>query len=71
MSLGSNGVDRHVRSDKFKCDFVTRTFALIAPDWPICTEFSAVNKMVPNAPKQYEMQQNMSFGFHVVYRVSP
>ena len=50
----------HVRSDKFRRDFVTQTFALIAPDCPIFTKFSAVTKCFPNAPKHYEMQQNMS-----------
>ena len=53
----------HVRSDKFRRDFMARTFALIATDWLIFTEFSS-NKTVPNAPKQYEMQQNMSLGSH-------
>ena len=33
-----------VRSDKFRRDFVAQTFALIAPDWPVCIEFSAVTK---------------------------
>ena len=33
-----------VCSDKFRRDFVARTFALIAPDWPVCIEFSAVTK---------------------------
>src|SRR6185436_14363500 len=51
----------HVRSDKFRRDIVTRTFALIAPDWPICTEFSAVIKrsqMHPNFTKckKYEIR---------------
>ena len=54
----------HVRSDKFERDFLTRTFALIVIDWPICIECS--NKMVPNAPKHYEMQQNLSFVYHGV-----
>jgi len=43
-----------VRSDKFRRDFVTRTFALVAPDWPICTKFSVVTKrsqMHPNIMK--------------------
>ena len=43
-----------IRSDKFRWDFVARTFALIAPDWPICTEFSTVAKrsqMLPNITK--------------------
>ena len=47
-----------VRSEKFRRDFVAQTFALIAPDWPICAEF---NKMVINAPKHYEMQQKHEF----------
>ena len=45
----------HGRSDKIRRDFVTRTFALVAPDWPICTEFSAVTKqsqMHPNIMKR-------------------
>ena len=33
-----------IHSDKFRCDFVSRTYALIAPDWPICTEFSVATK---------------------------
>ena len=59
----------HVRSDKFRRDFVTRTFALVAPDWPICTELSAVTKWSQMHPKHYEMQQNMCFGSLGVYRV--
>ena len=54
MSLGSNGWISQVRSDKFRRDFVARTFALIAPDWPTCTEFSAETKrsqMHPNITK--------------------
>ena len=54
MSLGSNCVDQRVRSDKFECDFLTRTFALIVIDWPICIEFGAVKKrsqMHPNITK--------------------
>ena len=35
MSLGSNGVDRERRYEKFRHDFVARTFALIAPVWRI------------------------------------
>ena len=30
MSLGSNGVDRECHCEKFRHDFVARTFALIA-----------------------------------------
>ena len=35
MSLGSNGVDRERRCEKFRQDFVARTFALIAPVWRV------------------------------------
>ena len=49
----------HVRSDKFRRDFVARTYALI-----YCS-----NKTVPNAPKPYDMQQNMSLGSHAVFLV--
>ena len=35
MSLGSNGVDRECRYEKFRHDFVARTFALIAPVWRV------------------------------------
>ena len=43
-----------VRDDKFRRDFVARTFTLIAPDWSNCIEFSAVTKrsqMHPNITK--------------------
>ena len=48
-----------VRSEKFRRDFVAQTFALIATDWLIITEFSAVIK-------RSQMQQNMSLGSHGV-----
>ena len=93
-----------VRCEKIWREFAARSFALIAPDWPICIEFSAQtkwsqmhqnitkcnktwsfaliapvrpilhrvycrNKTFPNAPKHYEMQQNMSLGSHGVFLV--
>src|SRR6185369_17895688 len=48
-----------IRGDKFKRDFVARTYALI-----YCS-----NKTVPNAPKPYDMEQNMSLGSHGVFLV--
>ena len=57
LSLGSNCVDRVRRIKKFWRDFVARTLALIAPGWPICTEFRAITKRFQmtqterNAPK--------------------
>ena len=51
-----------VRCEKFWCDFVARTFALIAPVQPILHRVSCTNEMVQNAPKHYETHQNMSLG---------
>ena len=42
MSLGSNGVDRERRCEKFRQDFVARTFALIAPVWRVLHQVCAV-----------------------------
>ena len=49
-------------------DFVARTFALIAPVWPILLQVSCSSKTVPNAPKQKEAHQNMSLGSNGVDR---
>ena len=69
MSLGSNGVDRERRCEKFRHDFVARTFALIAPVWRILLQVSCSSvKTVPNAPKRKETHQNMSLGSHGVDR---
>ena len=51
-----------VRCENIQRDFVARTFALIAPVQPILQRVSCSNKMVPNAPKHYEMHQNVSLG---------
>src|SRR6185312_8828746 len=48
-----------VRFEKFSCDFVPRTFVLVRP---VLHRVSLVNQTVPNAPKLYEMHQNMSLG---------
>jgi len=57
------------RCEKFLCNFVAQTFALIAPIQPILHRVSCNNEMVPNAPKHYKTQQNMSFWSHGVDRV--
>ena len=62
ISLGSNGVDWVCSLWTFWRDFVARTFALIALVQPILHRVTCSNEMVPNAPKQYEMHQNMSLG---------
>ena len=58
-----------VRREKFQRDFVAQNFALIAPVQPILLRVYCSNETIPNAPKHYEIQQNMSFGSHLVYRV--
>src|SRR6185312_5212707 len=59
MSLGSNGLDRAHLLQKFRCNFLARTFALTVPVLPILHRVSCSKKMIPNASKQYEMHQNM------------
>ena len=68
MSLGSNGVDRERRCEKFRHDFVARTFALIALVWRILWQVSCSSKTVPNAPKRKETHHNMSLGSNGVDR---
>ena len=66
MSLGSIVWIGCLRCEKFRCDFVARTIILIAPVqlWVLCS-----NEMVPNAPKHYKPQQNMSLGSNGMDRV--
>jgi len=56
------GLIGSVSCEKFRHDFVARTFALIAPFQPVSHRVSQGNKIVPNASKQYESYQNMSLG---------
>jgi len=58
-----------IRWEKFRDDFVGRSFALFAPIQPILHRVSCNNEMVPNAPKHYETQQNMSLGTNGVHLV--
>ena len=62
LSLGSNGVDRCVGCEKLQCDFVARTFALIAPVQYVLQQVSCSYATIPNAPKYYEMQRNIGLG---------
>ena len=51
MSLGSNGVDRERRCEKFWHDIMARTFALISPVWRILQQVSCSSErfqMHPN-----------------------
>ena len=58
-----------VRCERSRCDFVARTFALTAPVQPVLQRVSCSNKTLPNAPKYYEMCQNMSLGSNGVGRL--
>ena len=57
-----------VRCEKFRCDFMVRTSALIAPFQPVLHRVSSSNEL-PNAPKHYETYQNMILGSNGVDRV--
>ena len=49
-----------VRCEKFQCDLMAQTCLLIAPVQHILHRVPCSNKTLPNAPKHYEMIQNMS-----------
>ena len=57
-----------VRCEKFRCDFMARTFALIAPNQRIFHRVSCSIETLPIEPKHYEMHQNMSLGSNGVDR---
>ena len=69
MSLGFNGVDRMCLFEKFSCDFMGRSSALIAPVQPVLHRVLCSNETLPNAPKHYETHQNMSLWSNGVGRV--
>ena len=54
------------RCEKFRHKFVARTFALVRNVLP---RVPLGNLTIPNAPKWYEMHQNMSLGSNGVDRV--
>ena len=56
----------YVRCEKLQCDFVARTFALIALVHTVLHRVSCSYEMIPNAPKHYETHQNMSLGSNEV-----
>ena len=58
-----------VRCEKFSCDFMARTSALIAPVQLFLHRVSCSNDTLPNAPKYYGTQQNMRLGSNGVDRV--
>ena len=54
---------------KFRWDFVARTFALIAPVQPISHRASCNNETIQNAPKHYKTHQFMNLASNGVDRV--
>jgi hypothetical protein len=48
--------------EKSRCDFVARTFALIAPVDPILHRVSGSYETILNAAKHYATHQNMTLG---------
>ena len=51
-----------VHCEKPRRDFVARTFALIAPVYPVSHRVSCSYKKIINAPKHYATHENMSLG---------
>ena len=58
-----------IRCEKFWCDIMAQTSALIALVQPVLHRVSCSNEALPNAPKYYETHQNMSFGSNGVGQV--
>ena len=58
-----------VRCQKFRCEFVARTFALIASVQPISHRVSCSNETIQNSPKHYKTHQFMSLASNGVDRV--
>ena len=68
-SLVPMGWIKCILYEKFRCDFMAQTCALIAPVQPILHRVSCSIETLQNAPKCYEMHQNMSLGSNGVDRV--
>ena len=60
----------YLHCEKFRRDFIARTFALIAPVRPDLHRVSCSNEMVLNVPKHYEINPNMSLGSNGMDRVA-
>ena len=58
-----------IRCKKIRCEFVARTFALIAPVQPVLHRVSCRNETIQNAPKHYKTHQHTHLGSNGVDRV--
>ena len=54
MSLVPMGWIKRVLCEKFRCDFMAQTCALIAPVQPVLHRVSCSNETLANAPKHYK-----------------
>ena len=63
------GGSRAFIAKKFWCEFVARTFALIAPVQPSSHRVSCSNEIIQNAPKHYKTHQFMSLASNGVDQV--
>ena len=53
---------RYFGCEKLQRDFIAQTFALIAPVQYVLQQVSCSYETIPNAPKYYETDQNISLG---------
>ena len=51
-----------VGCEKLQRDFVERTFVLITPVQYVLQQVSCSYEMIPNAPKYYKLDRNISLG---------
>ena len=61
ITLGSNGVIGCFRCEKLQRDFMAWTFALIELVQYVLQQVSCSYETIPNAPKYYETDRNISF----------
>ena len=59
---GTMGWIRYVGCEKLQRDFVARTFALIEPVQYVLQQVSCSYRTIPNAPKYYKTDRNISLG---------
>ena len=69
MSLGSNGVDQVRSLRKITMWLRGTNFVLIAPVQYVLQQVSCSDETIPNAPKYYETDGNISLGSNGVHWV--
>ena len=69
MSLVPMGWIECVLCEKFRCDFMAQTCALIAPVQPVLHRVSCSNETLTNAPKHYENTPKHEFRVQWVDRM--